>query len=227
MNKSTQTALMEWWNCLSKKHTVMLNSLLKTKIMKLFWANLKMEGSEVSLHPWCHVITAGRGEESWRSRRSERRAGGKEMEGATCNKSLPLFRLSRPVSVSASSSKCSWWLFLSLCAVYSQASAFPTGRSMSAWGGLHFIECHVKQERASRFSMAHASIIMEICTLMMACAHPSCSARVQAALDRTAVPLIHSFKVTSEPFVQRSEGPAWGGCSSCNSSVIQAKIAAI
>lgn len=61
-------------------------------------------------------------------------------------------------------------------------------------------------KRAGRFSVSHALIIMEICTLVMACPHPSCSAHAHTALDCTAAALIHGSKVTSEP--EEAEPPA-------------------
>lgn len=53
--------------------------------------------------------------------------------------------------------------------------------------------------RAGRSPVSHALIIMEICTLVMACAHPSCSALAHTALDCRAATLIHGSQTTSEP----------------------------
>lgn len=53
--------------------------------------------------------------------------------------------------------------------------------------------------RAGRIPVSHALIIMEICSLVMACAHPSCSALAHTALDCTVAMLFHGSQVTSEP----------------------------
>lgn len=53
--------------------------------------------------------------------------------------------------------------------------------------------------RVGRFPVSHALIKMEICTLVMACARPSCSALAHTALDCTVATLVHGSQVTSEP----------------------------